>query len=122
MSKIAQPQFLGLRVINNLPEETDVRWFSCDDQTMTFDLNADALYRHALKQYLTNLPVLDRRVLDGCYAEKKEARLLAMELDISQPHVERIVARARAFVAPLPATPPNSRSSVTVPLRKVVEK
>ena len=62
----------------------------------TFDLNADAIYQHTVKQYLVNPPGLVRRALDGCYGEKK-TRLIALELDISQPHVERIVARARAF-------------------------
>jgi hypothetical protein len=64
-------------------------------------LNAEASYRQNLKQYLANLPILDRRVLDCRYAENKCSPSIAREMGISPLHVERILTRARVFVAPM---------------------
>jgi hypothetical protein len=56
------------------------------------------------KRYLADLPILDRRVLDRHYAENKSATSIAVEMGLSRLHVERILARARAFAAPWSCT------------------
>lgn len=68
-------------------------------QTATTLLNAEASRRQALKRYLVDLPILDRRVLDCHYRENRCATSIAIEMGISQLHVERILTRAQAFVA-----------------------
>lgn len=70
------------------------------DRITTTLLNAEAFVRQDLKRYLANLPILDRRVLDCHYAENKSATSIAVEMRLSRPHVERILARAQAFAAP----------------------
>ena len=61
--------------------------------------NQIALSRSLIQTYLAELPVLDRRVLYHRYSEKKDAATISHEMEISQRHVERILARARDFGA-----------------------
>lgn len=68
-------------------------------QTTNTLLNGEASRRQGLKRYLADLPILDRQVLDSRYGQNKCAASIAIEMGISQLHVERILTRAQAFVA-----------------------
>lgn len=81
-------------------------------QTTNTLLNAEASWRQDLKRYLANLPILDRRVLDCRYAENKCSTSIAIEMAISRLHVERILTRAQAFVAPRSTGSPADTASV----------
>jgi len=85
-------------------------------------LNEAALHGVALKRYLRNLPILDQRVLDDWYGRKKDARLIALEMGISQTHVERIMVRARAFATQPGAPMSKSYMFASTPAGRMAEK
>jgi DNA-directed RNA polymerase specialized sigma subunit len=67
--------------------------------------------REAIRYYLADLPVLDRKVLYLRFAEKKNVRDISYELSISPLHAERILARAEAFVKVRQTTQPTAPSA-----------
>jgi DNA-directed RNA polymerase specialized sigma24 family protein len=67
--------------------------------TASFSLNQHARYRLAIRDYLAHLPVLDGRVLQQHYSEKKDPAGIARDMGISINHVNRILTRAGSFNA-----------------------
>jgi DNA-directed RNA polymerase specialized sigma subunit len=59
--------------------------------------------RHALREYLADLPILDNRVLQLRFSEKEDPAKIAAQMHISEVHVERILNRARHFTNALRA-------------------
>ncbi len=71
--------------------------------------NPHAADRDAAREYLAELPILDRRVLTSRYADRKEPAIIALELRVTKTHVERILARARDFRAGVIPVPGHDR-------------
>jgi DNA-directed RNA polymerase specialized sigma subunit len=63
-----------------------------------FSLNKKVKQRDAIRYYLADLPLLDRRVLYDRHAKRKTSQEISEELRISRVHVEHILSRAQAFV------------------------
>ena len=64
---------------------------------VTRSLAQIAQSRQVVREYLAQLPILDRQVLHHRYSEKMEITVIAREMGISKQHVERILARVRGL-------------------------
>jgi len=67
------------------------------NSTAPLSFNQHVTQRHAIQEYLVNLPILDRRVLQLRLSERKDPAQIALQMRISKVHVERILARAQDF-------------------------
>ena len=74
------------------------------NNTAFLSLNEHASYRRAVVEYFANLPILDGRVLQCHYSEKKDPTTIALEMGLSKNHVARILSRAEDFSAILKAS------------------
>ncbi len=72
-----------------------------ENHALPLSLNRHATHLKAMGCYLADLPILDQRVLQQHYGERKAPSAIAIDMTISTNHVERILTRAANFTVSL---------------------